>query len=285
LGTSLCASLTASGHEVVATGRRAMKGMKGFETKIADLTNMGDVERLFADELYDAVIHCAAVIRGQSDEEYFLDNVSATNNLAYAAKRNGVSKFLFMSTISVYDGEGPFDETSRLASTGGYAISKIVGEHALQLLANERFRVVALRLAGLHGAARRSGVVWSMISAAAEKKPLTVSEPDTVFSLTLLEDIGAGVDQLFKSNWSRPYSVYNFANPNPHNLRDLAKLVICQLGSDSAIELGHGKSRNRGLVVDRLFEDHGILLTSTKKRISEIVAAHRRQSSSGMGTT
>jgi nucleoside-diphosphate-sugar epimerase len=276
LGADLCRSLDAAGFEVVATGRRANSGIDGIKTLIADLTDTLDVEKLFVGKPYDAVIHCAAVIKERGSKDQYLDNVKATENLAVCARQFGVSKFIFMSTISVYEGNGPFSETSPLISSGGYAVSKVAGEHILQLLASDDFKVIALRLAGLHGARRQGGVVRSLIDAAALDQTLSVPEPGSTISLTFLEDARSAISELLILSWPLPWSVYNFANPAPLPLAELANLVTYRMKTNSTVDLGGRSPRNRHLLVEKLQLDYGILLMPTEERMKAIIADSKR---------
>jgi nucleoside-diphosphate-sugar epimerase len=271
LGADLCRSLDAAGFEVVATSRRAVNPPPGIKTLTADLSNSDEVNKLFEGNNYDAVIHCAAVIKGNSHDDYYLNNVRATDNLAQCARKNGVSKFLFMSTISVYVDQGPFCETSELASTGDYAISKIISEHSLQLLASENFKVIVLRLAGLHGALRKNGVFYSMREAAAMGKPLLVSSPASVVSLTFLEDTNIAINELLNLVWEFPWSVYNFANSEPKTLAELANIIVNKMPTRSLIEAGTAQTHNRNLIVNKLRNDYGISLMPTKERIESFL--------------
>lgn len=97
----------------------------------ADITNHVQLERIFAETAYDAVVHFAAeshVDRSIADPEAFVrTNVWGTFQLLEAAKRRGVSKFIHVSTDEVYgslEDTGCFTEESPLAPNSPYSASK-----------------------------------------------------------------------------------------------------------------------------------------------------------------
>jgi nucleoside-diphosphate-sugar epimerase len=274
LGAVVGKSLQLTGHEVLLTGRRENDDLPTENYLTAELTRSEDIQEVFRAKEFDAIVHCAAVIKGSSGQDYHSNNVLATYNLARAARDFGVSKFLFMSTISVYEGDGPFDETSGLVSSGDYAISKIASEHSLRLMATENFKIISLRLAGLHGANRQGGVLRKMIDTSLAQGTLIVDEPDTVFSFTFLEDAGPGVEKLLSSSWKQNWQAINFANPGPLDLSEVAELVRVQFPYDVPIELGGKPSRNRVLLIDKMLAEHQIRMTSAAERISSIAASN-----------
>jgi 2-alkyl-3-oxoalkanoate reductase len=276
LGGGLCRSLAASGHEITSIIRKPGAGLFEAGHQVCELSDSPSVEALFTGMDFDAVVHCAAAIRQDESVDFYRDNVAATINLMKHAKKACVPRFLNMSTVSVYMGAGPFDETSALDTTGMYPGSKVCGELVLQLNASDIFRVLTLRLSGLHGGSRTGGVVRSMIDAAMTGSPILVSEPATKISISFLEDVQSGVEKLLQSNWHEPWSLYNLASPEPCSLAEMAQFVVQESCSKSTIEYGEGALRNRCLDVRKLLNDYGLSPWPTKKRLTQIISDARR---------
>lgn len=81
-------------------------------------------------------------------------NALATEKLAEACKRVGVSRFTFGSSCSVYDGLPPgvdFTEDHEVQPTGAYAEAKYYAEGKLRELADEDFCPVILRQGTVFG--------------------------------------------------------------------------------------------------------------------------------------
>ena len=226
LGGFLCAELAQRGMALVATGRRSEKVVANVAYQQCELDRPEEVDQLLGRIACDAVVHCATQKDGEDGIPFVRNNLVATINLAEASRRHGVRRFIFASTISVYEGEGPFQEDSPTRSENPYALSKIAAEHTLQLLARDDFRVVTLRLAGLHGKARKDGVINSMIRDAVSGRALKVHEPELCFSFTFMEDFSETTITLLELAWPTPYAVYNLASPDTMSLSQLAQLIV-----------------------------------------------------------
>lgn len=123
----------------------------------------GDV-RAFPEYLLhgvDAVVSLAAISNdpiGNQFEIPTLDiNYKANLEIAKMAKRNGVRKFIFASSCSVYGSaeDAPRTEDSTLDPLTAYAKSKVYSEEALEKLASDDFQVTCLRFATACGISER----------------------------------------------------------------------------------------------------------------------------------
>jgi nucleoside-diphosphate-sugar epimerase len=128
-----------------------------------DVQYYGDV-RQFPEQILsgvDAVISLAAISNdpiGNNFEEATLDiNYRANIEIAKMARRQGVSRFVFASSCSVYGSaeDTPRTENAALNPLTAYAKSKVYSEEALSGLANEHFIVTCCRFATACGMSER----------------------------------------------------------------------------------------------------------------------------------
>ncbi|MCB0565136.1 MAG: SDR family oxidoreductase [Phaeodactylibacter sp.] len=128
-----------------------------------NVQHYGDV-RQFPEHLLegvDVVVSLAAISNdpiGNKFEEVTLDvNYQANVNIARMAKRQGVRKFIFASSCSVYGSaeDAARTESSALDPLTAYARSKVYSEEALEALASEDFQVTCLRFATACGMSER----------------------------------------------------------------------------------------------------------------------------------
>jgi UDP-glucose-4-epimerase GalE len=126
------------------------------EVSVADESAL---DRLFAGERFEAVVHFAAFIAvGESVRDplrYFSNNVAGSLALFRAMDRAGVRRLVFSSTAAVYGNPAsvPIAETAALAPVNPYGESKLAVENILGWLSRcAEFRPVILRYFNACGA-------------------------------------------------------------------------------------------------------------------------------------
>ena len=146
VGTALCASLAARGHEVVSVVRHAPTGAAAPTViEIGDIGPMTDWSKAVIG--CDVVVHLAARVHVMKETsadpttQFRNVNTVATCNLALAAAQAGVRRFVFLSTVKV-NGEftlpgRPFHETDIAKPQDAYAESKYAAEEGLKALTTE----------------------------------------------------------------------------------------------------------------------------------------------------
>jgi 2-alkyl-3-oxoalkanoate reductase len=138
LGRAVVDALLSRGHEVLAMVRPATSSVPSFPTAVA--TVRGDLRQRGAWESEvqkaDAVVHLAAAASGSLSEQ-FAGTVLATENLLAACRGSRVSRFVHVSSFSVYDFTSPptggaLDEATPLEShperRDAYTSTKLVQE-------------------------------------------------------------------------------------------------------------------------------------------------------------
>src|SRR5207245_1522710 len=147
IGSHLVEKLLAGGHDVAILDdfndfydpqikRANISGVaKNVAVHDVDLRDGAKVGGLFRKEKFDVVFHLAARagVRPsiQQPQLYYDTNVGGTLHLLEAARTNGVGRFIFASSSSVYGGakKVPFSEEEHLTQTlSPYAAKNIGGE-------------------------------------------------------------------------------------------------------------------------------------------------------------
>lgn len=126
---------------------------KDFRFVLGNVAKQQDVEDLFSQNKFDALIHFAGFKAvGESTTKplaYYYNNVVSTMLLAEACLKYNVNKFVFSSSATVYgDNVVPFVETmDLLPTTNPYGETKAMSERILKdiALANQQFGVTLLR--------------------------------------------------------------------------------------------------------------------------------------------
>ena len=107
----------------------------------------------------DVVVHAAGLAHvsydKQMDDLYYSINRDLTLKLAAKAKKEGVTQFIFLSSMLVY-GESKahtqaITEVTPLNPSNAYAQSKLEAEEGLEALESEAFKVTIVRLPMVYG--------------------------------------------------------------------------------------------------------------------------------------
>lgn len=105
---------------------------------------------------YDVILHAAGLAHIKETEEnraqFFAVNRDLTEAVAEKAKAEGVSQFIFLSSVSVYGRyEGVLTPDTPPHPSSGYGLSKLEAERFLQGMGTGTFRPVILRLPMVYG--------------------------------------------------------------------------------------------------------------------------------------
>jgi nucleoside-diphosphate-sugar epimerase len=137
VGSEVCAWLDAHAYEV----RRLSRSPVASDHRCFNLEGGGnDREAREALDGCMTVIHCAAHVHRRTEtnheqEQFRRVNVEGTARLLAASRAVGVRRFVFASTLAVYDWAGPHgprDEEAGLRPLTAYARSKREGERLVQ---------------------------------------------------------------------------------------------------------------------------------------------------------
>ncbi|MDD5396684.1 MAG: UDP-glucose 4-epimerase GalE [Candidatus Moranbacteria bacterium] len=140
IGSHTVRKLRQAGHEIVIFDNLSsghLDAIRGFELFEGDLANKNDLEKVFSQNNFDAVVHFAGSIEaGESmtdPKRFFNNNLINGLNLLEAMLSHDVKKIVFSSTAAVY-GEPkqmPIEETAPKNPTNVYGQTKLMFEQVL----------------------------------------------------------------------------------------------------------------------------------------------------------
>ncbi len=177
IGSHTCVELLNSGEEIVVLDNfcnskpevldkiRQLTG-KDFKFYEADLLDPDGVEKVFAENDIEIVIHFAGLKAvGESVQKplkYYHNNITGTLILCEAMKRHNVKKIVFSSSATVYGNPHtvPIKEDFPLSTTNPYGSTKLMLERILTDLnvADPEWNVTLLRYFNPIGA-HKSGLI------------------------------------------------------------------------------------------------------------------------------
>ena len=177
IGSHTCVELLNSGYDVVVFDNlynaskeslRRVEKITGKKVKFyeADMRDKAAMEKIFAENKIDAVIHFAGLKAvGESVQKplmYYDNNISGTLVLLEVMGKAGCKKIVFSSSATVYgDPERlPIDEECRLSVTNPYGSTKLMLENIMRDLhvADNSWNIILLRYFNPVGA-HESGLI------------------------------------------------------------------------------------------------------------------------------
>lgn len=194
IGRSLLSHLRASGYRVRVLFRRPVVDMPDADSAvIGDLVRPINLAKALED--VDVIVHSAgltATMSGCPEDDYRAINVDATIALAAAAKRAGVRRFIFLSSVRAQTGptaETVIDETCLPAPTDAYGRSKLAAEEGLS---NIDLDWTALRSVLVYGPGVK-GNMATLLRIARTRWPLMLPRPSARRSLLAVENLAEAV--------------------------------------------------------------------------------------------
>ena len=176
-----------------------------------DFRNVEDVVKALRG--MDAVVHLAAIVGDPAcaiDENTTITvNYQAAKMMAQMARANGISRFVFASTCSVYGAAndlGIIDEQGELNPVSLYATTKIDAEKALRETADEVFLPTMLRFGTAYGLSARPRF-------------------DLVANLFSAKAVTDGEISVFNGHYARPFV----------HVRDMAR--ACQMSLEAPLQV------------------------------------------------
>ena len=132
---------------------------------------------------YDSVFHVAGIahsdsgkISKQKEQLYYKVNTDLAIETAQKAKADGVSQFIFMSSIIVYGDSAPIGQKkvitrdTPVSPANCYGDSKVQAENGLRILEDEKFKVVILRPPMIYGKGSKGN--YRLLSKIAQITPI-----------------------------------------------------------------------------------------------------------------
>ena len=204
-----------------------------------DVADRQVVERITKD--VDVVVHLAASISVEESwehpDKYVVNNVLGTVNLLHYSALNNVSKFIYVSSASVYGHPEylPVDEDHPLRPISPYGASKVAGEYFARVY-SDRMDVYIVRPFNVYSEYLDlkdpySGVIARFIDRLLNGQPPVIfgdgmQTRDFIHAL----DVARFIRMLIMGSYD--YKIYNIGSGIPTRIKDLAYRLIEVSGRD-----------------------------------------------------
>lgn len=209
-----------------------------------DLRNYQALKQVFSEEIFDTVIHLAAkagVRPSVNDPRTFHDvNVTGTLNMLDLAQRNGIRKFVFASSSSVYgaNAAAPFREDAPLLPISPYAATKASGElmaHTYSHLYD--MQVMCLRFFTVYGPRQRPDLaIHKFARLMTSQKPIPIfGDGSAERDFTYIDDILNGVLAALHYE-ATPFEIVNLGESQTISVRQMIAGLEEALGERAVLD-------------------------------------------------
>ena len=231
-----------------------LTGRPGFQFQPLDVADRTGMERLFAGQRFDAVVHLAAQAGVRYSithpHAYLESNLTGFGHVLEGCRAQGVGHLVYASSSSVYGGNTkmPFAETDAVDHPVSlYAATKKANELMAHTYSHlYRLPTTGLRFFTVYGPWGRPDMAYfSFTKAVLEGRPIDVfNHGDMKRDFTYIDDIVEGVVRVLdkpatpEAVGGPPYRVFNIGNHDPVPLLDF---IAC-------IEQATGRSATKNLL-------------------------------------
>ncbi len=219
---------------IAATSRRAGNTPDSRSAYVAgDLCDKEFCEQITKGQ--EIVVHCAALSSPWgSYADFEKANVTATRNLVDAAIANGVRRFIFISTPSIY-----FDHSNRYniketdplpkRMINAYAATKLEAENYVLDLNGKGIETISLRPRAFIGAGDTT-IFPRLIHAYGEHKLKIIGDGQVLCDVTCVKNVVAAVECAMHAGVDAMGLAYNISDGRPVVLWELINYLLTALG-------------------------------------------------------
>lgn len=194
---------------------------------------------------FDLIIMLASSIRaigeGQLDPTILKENVCDLNHFLQFVKENSVTnKFINLSSMAVYGKQTTvlIKETNHLNPQSLYGLTKKMAEDLVRYYAQaDHLSTVNLRIPGIYGGKRQSGLLFHAKNKAKKNEAITVETNGLTNWETLhLADLCHLLETFIKQySWQQPHEVFNLGYGHQTDLIQTVKTIVKTLNSQSEV--------------------------------------------------
>jgi UDP-glucose 4-epimerase len=207
----------------------------GLRSVRGDIRDAGLVAALFAEEGFDAVMHCAAMLAHEkvSDAELWSSNVDGTRVVAEACRRHGVKTLVFTSTncLWAHNAGRPVREDDAPAPVELYGRSKLAAEEVLRGFRDD-FAVVIIRCPTIIESGRLGllAILFEFIDEG--RRVWVVGDGGNRYQFVYAQDLATAC--LLAMEFGRP-EVFHVGSDEVPTLREVYEAVIAAAGTGARV--------------------------------------------------
>jgi nucleoside-diphosphate-sugar epimerase len=267
LGQRVLARMHAGRWDCVPVSRDGRVGQP------CDLTDAGAVRTLLARTRPSVVIHCAAIVPKSQTDYHDTAAAGRSVTMCQTLAQHADCRLVLASSMTVYPagGDGPVAESAARLPAPGYARGKWEAEQAV--FDRRRAGDVAVRLPGLFGLPRRSGVLFNAAMAFLARRPFAVVTTGEPWAAMTVDDAAECLVRAATQSTTEPSEPVNAGYAGAFRVTT----AVSQIASLCGVEWEPPPVHVTPFALDvRRFETrYGVLAATFPQRLAELVTAVR----------
>ncbi len=264
IGSHLCDALMKENHKVVVVDNLVLGKIENINHLMTsndflfineDILNVAELRNIFRDHSFDFVYHLAAnsdIQKGGADPEVdFNLTFKTTFNILQCMKEFEVKKLFFASTSAIYGEtlENLYEDFGPLQPVSNYGAGKLASEAFISAFsATYNIQTWITRFPNVVGERFTHGVIYDFIKKlnANPQELLVLGNGEQNKPYLYVKDLVEGI--LFVcNNTQERFNVYNLGSYSRTKVKEIAQMVIEEMGLDATIKYTGG---DRGWIGD-----------------------------------
>lgn len=189
-----------------------------------DLLNARSVEKLFAENSFDAVVHLAGAAEKSENSAIEADNLIMFKNIQYMSIVHGVKKLIIVGEGAEFDRSQPIsdyteDMFGESIPVDGYGL----GRYLINLLASKDKITTCLRAFDIYGVGGGNHRINKIVAAGVKGKKTILLDRDVTVSAVSVDDLVKVIAEFLLGDL--PKGDYNVVSGDKTSLLDIAKAV------------------------------------------------------------
>ena len=236
IGEKICSGILKKENKVTATDINPSEyneGKVNYRFVQADVYDRDVYDRLFKEEKFDVVVHCACTV--DNDLGYIITEKEIKRSAVFdsfiytSSVAAGVKKFILISTSQVYEltkTREPIRETDKLRLTTNYAKLKYDSERKLASSINKQTEMIAavLRIAPIYTSSYLDNLINKILDS--DEKMFVYRNGDYGFQFCCLHNLVDFILCFMKIAEDKKYiGIYNVSDPNIISVREIIKFA------------------------------------------------------------
>jgi Nucleoside-diphosphate-sugar epimerases len=234
LGSLLKEKLLALGFNCISIDLQPDSTQHPHLTTIQEnICNLEQLEQIFKEHTFDAILHCAAILAHDAKDKNFLwaSNVEGTRNIAHLAKKYSVPKIIFTSSNCLWakNFHRPVLEEDMPDPVEIYGKSKWEGE---KILLNSNVTSIIFRCPTIIDSGRLGllAILFEFINE--NKKVWLVGKGDNQYQFIYAQDL---IDAFFKALSYPTTEIFNIGSDKVTSLGEIYNYVIQKANSKARV--------------------------------------------------